>query len=247
LLIVTDVAQGIANDDLTVYLLSRDNDGAIQNELEYDNGVTAEIAWRFVVGAACTTTFTINAALGKLYTSGSVIHDSWGAYDTTSPGIIKGKDAKITLGGTDVDTHRTYRLQSFTVRAAFPTESVRELGTRTLVGQLVGPPDVTVDFDLLSADQQPTSVLFGLTTGYYDLADPQEVDGTIRVYDPDETQEAGNIIKTFKMENLKVSAGTPIRAQVRGLATTRYTLTIGREDTENTGGLIVYTTGDLPA
>lgn len=236
----------VTNDDIYVYILSRDNDDAILNELEYSSGVTAEIAWRFQVGAACTTTFTINCKQGKLYTSGSVVHGSWGALDTTSPGIIKGRDARITLGGTDVVTNRTWRLQSFNVRCAYPIESVSELGTRTLVGQLAGPPDVTVDLELLSADAQPTDILYDLTAGYYDFAEPNEVSGTIRLYDPDLAQETANVLKAWVLENLRPSAGTPIRAQVRGLATTRYTLSVSRETTSDTGGMIVYTTADIP-
>jgi len=241
-----NVVDFVTNDDIYVYLLIRDNDDTIQNELEYSGGVTAEIAWRFQVGAACTTTFTINAKQGKLFTSGSLVHDSWGAFDTTSPGIIKGRDARITLGGTDVDTNRTWRLQSFNVRCTFPVESVQELGTRTLVGQLIGPSDVTVDFELLSADQQPADILFDLTSGYYDFAEPNEVDGAIRLYDPDLAQETDNVLKAWKFENLRPGSGTPIRAQVRGLATTRYTLSVSREDTADSGGLIVYCGIDIP-
>jgi len=242
-----DAADFVTNDDIYIYILVRDNDDTIQNELEYSGGVTAEIVWRFVVGGACTTDFTINCKQGKLYTSGSVVHDSWGAFDTTSPGIIKGRDAKITLGGTDVDDNRTWRLQSFMIRCAFPVEAVRELGTRTLVGQLVGPPDITCELELLSADAQPTSALFDLTTGYYDFAEPNLLaTSSIRVYDPEQAQETANVLKAWVLENLRAASGTPIRAQVRGLATTRYTLSVSKETTSGTAGLICYTTGDIP-
>jgi hypothetical protein len=245
---VYNAADFVTNDDIYVYLLARNNAGTVINELEYGGGVTAEIASRFQVGAPCTTTFSINSKTGKLYTSGSVIHSSWGAFDTTSPGIIKGKDARITLGGTDIDTYRTWRLQNFTVRLVFPIESASELGTRTLVGQLPGPPDVTVDFELLSADKQPADVLFPLTSGYYDFSNPNEISqATIRLYDPDEDQESANVLKAWVLENLRASGGTPIRAQTRGLATTRYSLSVSRETTSGSAGMIVYTAGDVPA
>jgi len=244
----------VEQDDIHLYLLSRDNNGNLTEELLYNDGVVAEMAWRFVVGGACTTTFTVNAKQGCLYTSGSptsgsgLIHTSWGGGDTTSPGIIKGKDARITLGGTVEATRRAFRLQSFTVRCAFPVQAVKELGTRTLVGQLVGPPDVTVDFDLLMADYQPTDVIAALSSGStcFDLTNLNEFDAAIRLYDPDQTQISANVLKAWHLENLRASAGTPMRAQVRGLATMRYSLTVGKATTVGCGGLKIYTTGDMP-
>jgi len=248
------VADFVTNDDLHVYIVIRDNSDNLTEELAYTDGVLAEITWRFVVGGACTTSITINTAHGCMYSSGSVtsgsglIHTTWGASDLVSPGIVKGKDARICLGGTSEAANRTYRLQSFSVRAAFPVTAVRELGTRSLVGQLIGPPDVTVDFDLLMADHQPTEILTNLSSGSICMSfdDLAEFNAAIRLYDPDQAQSSANVLKAWVLENLRVSGGTPVRAQVRGLATMRYTCTVGRATTPDCGGLKVYTTGDIP-
>lgn len=229
-----------------VYLLSRDNAGTILNELMYDEAVLADLTWRFVQGGPCRSTFTLNGKLGKFYTSGSAPHVAWGALDTVSPGIIKGKDARLYLGGTTEPTNRVYRLQSFTLRATFPVQVVRELGNRALVGYVIDSPDATLDVELLSADVQPWDILANLVAGYYDFNDLQEVDGAIRLYDPaSSTQETADVIKAWKLENLRAATGTIQRAQVRGLATARISLTVGKADTSGTGGVIVYTE-DLP-
>jgi len=234
----------LTNIDNFVYLLARDNDDNILNELEYGGGALAELVWRFVQGGACTTSLTLNCKSGKLYTSGSVVHDSWGGLDAVSPGIIKGKDARLYLGG-DVDpTNIVYRLQAFTLRATFPIQVVRELGNRTVVGYVIDSPDATLDFDLLDADHQPADVLAALTSGYYDFGDLQEVDGAIRLYDPD-LAEASSAIRAWKLENLRTATATPKRAQVRGLATQRYSLPIGKADTEGSAGVLCYV-GDIP-
>ena len=234
----------LTNLDNYIYLLIRGNDDTILNELEYGSGALAELAWRFVQGGACTTTLTLNCKSGKLYTSGSLVHDSWGGLDTVSPGIIKGKDARLYLGGTTDPTHKVFRLQSFTLRATFPIQVVRELGNRTIVGYVIDTPDANLDFDLLDADHQPADVLTQLTTGYYDFGDLQEVDAAIRLYDPDLAQEAGNIVRAWKMENLRVATATVKRAQVRGLATQRYSMPIGKADTAGSAGVLCYV-GDI--
>jgi len=235
----------VTNIDNTVFLLIRGNDDEIINELVYGGGATAEVAWRFVRGAACRSTFTLNCKTGKLYTSGSLIHETWGDPDAVSPGIIKGKDARLYLGGTTDPTHKVYRLQSFTLRGTFPVQIVDELGNRTVVGVLVDSPDATLDFDLLDADHQPADILATLAAGAYDFKDLQEIDGAIRLYDP-EAAEGSSVIKAWKLENLRVATGTPKRAQVRGLATQRYSMSVGKADTADSGGVLVYA-GDLPA
>lgn len=242
-----NIADFLTELENKVYQLSRDNAGAILNELVYEDVVLADITWRFVQGGPCRTTFTLNGRLGKLYASGSAPHQQWGGFDTSSPGIIKGKDARLYLGGNAEPTNRIYRLQSFNLRATFPIQTVRELGNRELVGYLVDVPDATLDFELLSADHQPHDVLTNLITGYYDFNDLQEVDGAIRLYDPDSsTQLTTDVIKAWKLENLRAATGTILRSQVRGMATTRYSLSIGKADTSDTGGVLVYVNTDIP-
>jgi hypothetical protein len=43
----------------------------------------------------------------------------------------------------------------------------------------------------------------------------------------------------MKIENVQVTAHTPLRSQVRGLSTARYTLTSTKETVANGGGMTV--------
>jgi len=49
----------------------------------------------------------------------------------------------------------------------------------------------------------------------------------------------------FELENVRVTGGMPVRANVRGLATARYTLTVSKESTTDSAGLIVSNRNDL--
>lgn len=227
------------SDKLTAYLLSRNQDGTLIDELEIANCAAAEIAYRFTIGEAMMQTFSLVGRSGKLYQLGSTIHTTWGTLDDTSLGGIHGKDARIWFTSGSVTTDRAYRLQSFTIRAAYPNVFVKELGNRSNAGVLSDVPEVTVEFDLLKADSQPTDRFYTSTGGYYDFANPlAPFNAFVRVFDPRDT-EGLTVIKSFKLENVLPNAHTPSRTSVRGLATSRYGLTVSKETTTNSGGLII--------
>lgn len=232
----------MGEDDNELYVLIRDNDGTFTDEVRYADCVTTELAWRFAVGAICATTITVEGTSGSWMTtpthgSGDVILDS------TSIGGAKGKEARIWFGTSGSGaTDRAFRLQSFNIRATFPVQTVRELGRRQIVGKLLEPVDVTVDFDVAAADEQPHDVFFAsLAGGAYDLTDPESNDIYIRLFDPD-AAEGANVIRAWKVDNCRPTATTPVRAQVRGLSTYRYTLTSESEDVADTGGMTIYNT-----
>lgn len=243
-----DLEDFVTQNELMAYLLMRNTAGAVDNEIKYTDMVMAEITWRFVVGGACTTSITLEGTGGSWLASGSEDHAAWQGLDNTSIGGAKGKDARIwfgTSGSTPTVADRAYRLQAFTIRATFPVQSVRELGRRAIVGKLTEPVDVTVDFDVAAADYQPHDQFFtdmGGGTGY-DFINPTVQHAFVRLYDPD-AAEATSVIRAWRIENCRPTDVTPARAQVRGLATYRYTLTAERETTPGTGGMTVYK-GDI--
>lgn len=232
----------IGENDNELFLLIRDTaTGALDDEIHYSEMTVARITWRWQVGAVSTVTFEVEGSSGSWLTT--PIHGAQ-VLDSTSIGGAKGKEARIWFGDTagsgPTAADRAYRLQSFTVQAAFPLETVRELGRRQIVGKLANPVDVTVDFDVLAADYQPHDSFFEAIALGYDLTDPRLVDKVyIRLYDPD-LAEANTAIRAWVVDNCRATDTTPQRAQVRGLATIRYSLTSEKEDTADTGGLVVY-------
>ncbi len=226
----------IVGNELTASVVTRaigatDPDG----EFLISNCVLESISYSFVIRGPCTTTHVFRGRAGKWYTSGSLVHTTWGEVDDVSAAGVNGRDARVFF---TTDSNRSYRLQRFNINVRFPTEDVGELGTRDLVGSLQDSPDVTLDFDVLHADAQPHNEWATLVTGYYDFAQLLQPDVWINVFDPD-SAEADTVIKSFKIENVKAATVRPITATVRGLATTRYTLSSIKEDTAGEGGMYV--------
>lgn len=237
----------IHDGKLTAYLLERDNSGNVKGELEISNCVLGELSYRWQMGQPISANYSLMGRLGRHWTPGNEPHATWGTQDTSSPGGIRVKDARLFLGGA-TSGYRTYRLQSFTLRTQFPTTPVREIGSRAMVGFVVEPPRTTLDIDLLVADQQPDDVFYynynTPTTTYYDYTNPQLLSNSaIRIYDPDDT-EGTTVVRAWKLENLRPTNATPIAAQVRGIATKRYSFVINKAATANTGGVLCYD-GDI--
>lgn len=206
-------------------------------EFVLDEAVVESISYNFVIRGPCTVQYVLRGKTGRWYTSGSLLHSSWGTLDNASPAGVNGRDARIFFTS---DSNQTYRLQRFAINARFPVTDVSELGTRDLVGSLQDSPDVTLDFDILHADEQPHDEWATLTNGYYDFNNPLQPDVWVVVYDPD-AAEATTVIKAFKIENVRPATVRPITATVRGLATARYTLSSVKEETAGEGGLYVGT------
>jgi len=236
---------------LRVNLVERNTNGVPVREYEYDEGMVSTMTWAMGVRTPSSVTTELRAILGKVYCSGGSIPHSGGSLsypsdDTTSPGAILGKDARVRFG-TDAAGSRAYRLQNFSIRAAIPVDLVRELGRRALVGIMNRMPTVSADFDLLTADCQPHSTFFDLVAGtnpHYDFGQSNEVDIFVRVYDPD-LAEGNTVIRAFKLENADPGDVTPMSVNVNGLAATRYSVQLAKPDTANTCGLIMYK-GDIP-
>ena len=224
----------------SAYVLQRNDAGTIIGEIGVGGLKVSEIQYRFVINGSCTVQYTLEGTSGSYYTS-NFVHGTWGPLDTTSPGGIHGKDARISFATPGAGT-KAYRLQSFTIRVAYPTTPVKELGNRQLVGVLNDTPDVTVDFDLLAADYQPHDVFFGTSDDggatHYNLADPQTRDVFINVYDPT-LAEGASVIKSFRIDNCKPSTNSPVNSRVRQLATERWTLMSISADNPDTGGMTV--------
>lgn len=227
----------------TGYVVQRNDAGTIIGEVGVAGLKVSEVQYRFVANGVCTAQYTLEGTSGSYYTA-NFVHPTWGAQDQSSPGAVHGKDARISFGTPGAGT-KAYRLQSFTIRAAYPTQPVRELGTRNLVGILNDTPDITIDFDLLAADYQPNDVFFGTSDDggvtKYNLTDPQTLDVFINVYDP-ALPESSSVIKSFRIDNCKPSTNVPVNARVRQLATARWTLMSVSADDNTTGGLTVSKT-----
>lgn len=230
---------------INMYVLSRNQDGTMLDENEFTGLSVEELTWTFTVGGAITHGVNFIGRQGKLYTSGSLVHTAFGVLDDTSLGGIHGKDAKIWLTSGSTDAGRAFRLQSFTIRARFPSFHVRELGNRSIVGTLMDSPDVSVDFDLLKADSQVADQFFTLTSGYYDYQNPKAAfDARVRVFDPRDT-EGLTTLMMFKIDSILPTQHTPLRTQVRQLTTSRYMVTSSKENVANTGGLTVSNRNDI--
>lgn len=223
----------------TAYVLNRNQDATIMDEKEVNGCSIADITWSFNVNSAITQAFNLIGTGGKLYKSASTVH-TWGATDDTSLGGVHGKEARVWFTSGSVATTRAFRIQSMQLRATYPNIYIGELGRRALVGTLSDAPEVSLDFDILLADDQPTDKFFVDQTTYYDLNSPTSpFNAYIRIDDPTNTSEGVSIIKSFLVENVVSVAHTPIRSQVRGLSTARYSLIVSKETTANSGGVTI--------
>jgi hypothetical protein len=231
----------------SAYVVTRNDAGSVDGEIAIGTARVADVTYKFTANGASTIDYTLEGTSGSYYANaGTYVHPLWGVLDNTSVGGVHGKEAWISFGNPVSAGTKAYRLQTFTVKAAMPVQTIRELGNRSLVGKLVDSPNVTVDFDLLTADVQPHDIFYPVSNdggvAKYALGQPQTVDIFINVYDPN-SAEAAVVIKGFRVENCKPTSDSPIRAQVRGLATSKFTLTCTGERTgTGTGGLAVSKT-----
>lgn len=223
---------------LKAYALLLNNDDTRFAEQEFTGMSVAEVVYTFTVGAANTLSVTFNGTSGSMRTTGFVNAVKTATWDTTE-GSIQGKDASVYFtSGSSSTTDRIYRLQSFTIRATFPSVYVKELGRRANVGTLNDVPDVNCDFEVLAADSQPTEIFFAGTTTF-DYVNPKPAfNSYVRVFDPALTEYAG-VVRFFRLENCVPVSHTGVRSQVRGLSTMRYSMTVSKETTANTGGMTV--------
>ena len=203
------------------------------------------MTWR--VGGPITTRWTREAVNGRIYRAGALSHTSRGTLDNTSPGSINPKDARLFIyssGCTPSDADRIYRVQGFEITTRWPLQTVTEMGRRDKVGTLSDVPDVSANIDIQPGDDQPFDRFFDDTGTYLDMMVPKTKNALIRIYDPD-ADEATSVLGAIKLEGLRPTSTTPIRAQVRSLATARISLDVVQEETDDSGGMICYV-GDMP-
>lgn len=235
----------MVSESNTLYVVNRNDADAVVVETAVGSMRVSEIQWRFVMNGACTEQVTLEGTSGsQYYQAGTYVHPLWGSFDNATPGAVHGKDARVYFGGTG-DAYKAYRLQSFTIRVQFPVQTQNEIGNRQLVGQLVDTPNVTCDFDLNPADQQPNDVFFPVSTdgGVSKLAlgQPQTTQVYINLFDP-ALAEGATVIKSWKLENMRPTSNSPIQARVRQKATSRWTLTNVSVSTATSGGVIISKT-----
>jgi hypothetical protein len=231
----------VGNGPVTLYLLERDNLGVVQGELQFTNGIITDITWSWRMGQPIDARYTVLARLGQRWTAANVPHTTWGAQDTSAPGGIRIKDARLYLNG-GTDGYRQYRVQGFTLRAQWRSQIVNEAGNRAMVGILAEPPNVTLDVDFAHASLQPDDVVYatGGSGTYYDYQNTNALSASvIRVFDPD-AAEGASVVRAWKLEKLRASNVTPATANVGGLATKRYEFVVPGVTTPNSGGLICY-------
>lgn len=235
-----------ASGSMAAYLVRRDNTGTATPASIYamTNVTVAELAYSFQVRTPSMFTPRLQATVGRLYTAGNfgtlpAAVGTWGTANTTSPGAIKGRDARIFFGQPAAG-FRGYRIQQFNLRAAFTVERVEELGNRTLVGYLANVPDITLDYDVLVADDQPHDQWATNAGTYYDFNNLTGGSTVyLTLYSPTDT-EATTAVRGWRVENVVAVTSTPMRAQVRGLATLRYSLRVSRATTASSSGLVVF-------
>jgi len=234
----------VGNGPLTFYLLERDNNGVVQGEIETNGGLLTDITWSWTNGQAITGRYSALCRIGKHWSAASAPHGSWGVQDTSSQGGITPKDCRLFLNGSG-NAQRIYRIQSMNLRCTWRTTPVMEFGNRALVGILAEPPDVSLDVDIAYGDHQPDDVIYVTSgTSYYDYQNYNTLTGNaIRIYDPTAT-EGSSVFRSWKIENLVISNATPAMANVRGLATKRYSFVRPSVTTAGTAGLVMYI-GDL--
>lgn len=235
------------SEALSAYLLTRNNSGVVEDEYYFNAGVLSEIRWNWQMNQPIMADYTLNLRLGQHQAAGYTTHTNFAAQDTTSPGGIRIKDARLFLGGTNEPANRLFRLQSFSLTVQWRATAVREAGSRAMVGWVVEPPRSQLQFDLDAADAQPDNVLYtnvGSPVNYYDYVNTlQQTTNAIRIYDPT-AAEGSSVIRAWQIDNLVVQQATPILAQVRGVSTKRYSALVSKTNTAGTGGIKCFV-GDI--
>jgi len=232
-----------ASGSAAAYLTVRSNPSTNPTSIyALTNLTTVELTYSYQIKQPCTFTPRVQATVGRWYTTGNFGTlpagvSTWGTPDTTSAGAIRGRDCRITFGNP---TSQAYRLQAFHLKATFPVQKIEEMGTRAMVGYLAEPPDVTVDYDILSADDQPHDQWATLTSGYYDFNNLTGGSTVyVTLYNPT-AAEATTAVRGWRIENLVAATSTPVRAQVRGLSTVRYSMKVTKANTSGTGGVVIF-------
>jgi hypothetical protein len=205
------------------------------------DAVVTSIRYDFEVGRALQETWTVQGKRLIVRTSG-FIHD-WGSFDTARPGAIRGRDAVLRVAGVG-PTDTLFRVQRFSINVDFRADEVEELGNRALAGIAREPARITIDLDIAEADNQPDDLFYQAGGGIIDLQDyRQGVSLALLVFDPaqprptfGQAESPSAVLKSFEISGA-CAYSVNSRAQVRGMSTRRYSLTVVRGGAD--GGLTV--------
>jgi len=139
--------------------------------------------------------------------------DAWtNVDDDTMPAAVYGKDIPVTISANSVS-----RIQSLTIRCTFPSEMVKEMGNRSVVGTLVQTPEVTGDIEVLDTD---TDLIALFTSGELEPAGVTEfraceltasgISLTVEIQDPgtDRCGDTGTAttLKTVYIPEIKITS-----------------------------------------
>lgn len=224
-------------NNINAYLVMRANGATVPtSELAFTSMGVEELNWSFQVRNPITFTPRLSGTVGKWYQQAGLIHSTWGTLNTSSPGAIMARDARIFFYS---NTGRAYRLQSFNIRTQFPITQMEEIGNRQIVGQISGQPKTLIDFDIAVDDDQPNEQFATLTSNYYDYNNLLTGIGVwIKVYDPT-AAEATSVIRSWKAENVVAVRANPLRVNAKGVAMARWSLIVSKATTAGSGGLTV--------
>jgi hypothetical protein len=201
----------------------------------------SRIGYRFTVGGMATEDWTL---VGADYYEDDSPTSAWGPFDTVSPGLVRGKNAVLYIGGS-ASGNTIYRVQSFAIDVDFATQPVYEMGNRRLVGYNVGDPTVSVSFDISESDLQPDALLSTASGTRHVFQTLPQNTIFLKVFDPTSSRpsfgqnETATPIKTFKLDNVVFNV-RGMRSQVRGLATKNYRGQLNLAAAAGTGGLTIY-------
>lgn len=164
--------------------------------------------------AVAGTTVTFDDAGSPAYAVASYhanpAGDNWSYIaDATIPAAIRGRDVDILIGANDI-----LRVQSVTVRGTFPSEAVREMGNRSIVGYITQVPQVTGDISVMDTD---TELIALFTTGNPTSSDTEfdiceltasGIDLEVKLLDPaaDCFDESQTVLKTVYIPEITITS-----------------------------------------
>lgn len=235
------------DSQLQLNLLERDNADALIGEQQFDGCNISDVTWTWRAGQPIDGQYTFTGRKGRHYIPGHLPHNIWGAFDTTSVGGIRAKDARLYLTGTTTG-FRVYRLSGMTIKTTWANTPIPELGNRALAGYTVDVPMTQIDLDFYASDPQPDDLVFSddalSPAQYYDFINPNQIaQSAIRVFDPREV-EGSTVLRAWRFDSLIYQQGSLTNAQVRGVATRRYSFLLPQVVVSGTGGMTLFK-GDI--
>lgn len=189
------------------YVISVIADGQYLTEV---SGTPAAGQYSYSAGA-----ITLGSAISQQVVAvyhAQVAGDNWtNILDNTIPAAVRGKNIPVKIAANNIP-----RVQSVTIRGTFPTTTIREMGTPTIVGYVTGPTNVEGD---ISVNDTDTELIALFTTGSLNPADTEfqvcemtasGISLEINIYDPLTSCSlplaSGTILKTIYIPSLTITS-----------------------------------------